>query len=272
MFLYRAGFVLCTGATLAVVAAVARPTWIGRGLGVRPLVWVGQRSYSLYLWHWPIFVLTRPVLDLQWEWWRIFLLRMVLTVAISAASYRLIETPARNGAVGRWWRSLRARSAGAGRVRRQTFALCTVMALVLVPSTVALARAEPKVDQIEASIESGQDALQDQVLPATTVVGSTAASATATTTSTTTTTTRPSPTATSRPGVTSAAACRDPGNGWEEEARGDDPTGGRAEASGHDETAHRGRTGDHDRRLGDAGSGGGPEGAARDRRPTSTPR
>jgi peptidoglycan/LPS O-acetylase OafA/YrhL len=198
-FLYRAGFVLCAGATLAIVAAVARPTWIGRFLGLRPLLWVGQRSYSLYLWHWPVFVLTRPALDLHWEWWRIFVLRMILTIGLSMASYRFIESPARHGAIGRWWRSVRSRTTGAGRVRRQTLATCGVVALFLVPSAIVLARAEPKVDQIEASIESGQDALQGQVLPPTTEVGS----PTSTSTAAATTTLSPGVTATTRPTATS---------------------------------------------------------------------
>ncbi len=52
-----AAFVPCAGAALIVYATSANSTWTGNALSLRPVVFVGLISYSLYLWHWPVFVL-----------------------------------------------------------------------------------------------------------------------------------------------------------------------------------------------------------------------
>jgi peptidoglycan/LPS O-acetylase OafA/YrhL len=61
---FRGGFLLVDLATLLVIAAVVHPASdVGPILGIRPLRWVGLRSYGIYLWHYPIFCVTRPGLD-----------------------------------------------------------------------------------------------------------------------------------------------------------------------------------------------------------------
>lgn len=83
--------------------------------GHRWLVAVGQRSYGLYLWHWPIFVF----LDSRDGSLGRFVAAMLLTVVVSEACYRYVETPVRRGALGRWWSSWRA-ARGVDRQRRTT--------------------------------------------------------------------------------------------------------------------------------------------------------
>jgi hypothetical protein len=91
-----------------VVIACHPGTRLGLLLGWRPLVWVGRRSYSIYLWHWPIFEVTRPGIDLHLSGPLTTLIRLTLTVVAADASYRLVEQPWRTGqvqrAVQRWWR------------------------------------------------------------------------------------------------------------------------------------------------------------------------
>jgi len=106
-FLYRGGMVLLSVGTAMVVGAAASPaSRIGALLGVRPLRWIGVRSYGIYLWHYPIIVLTTPASG------RDSLARAALQVAASimaaALSWRFIEEPVRHGAIGRWLARARA--------------------------------------------------------------------------------------------------------------------------------------------------------------------
>jgi peptidoglycan/LPS O-acetylase OafA/YrhL/CubicO group peptidase (beta-lactamase class C family) len=112
--LYRGGFSVVAIATALVIAGAIHPAaratpWL---LERHPLRWIGLRSYGIYLWHWPIFMVTRPGVDLPYDGWLLQLARFGLTLAVAALSYTLVEQPIRGGALGRVWRSLRARKAG----------------------------------------------------------------------------------------------------------------------------------------------------------------
>src|SRR5678815_1297154 len=73
---------------------------VGNVLGWKPLRWIGIRSYGIYLWHYPIFCFTRPVLDFTWFFhlsgWPVFALRIVLTFGAAALSYHYVEQPIRH--------------------------------------------------------------------------------------------------------------------------------------------------------------------------------
>jgi peptidoglycan/LPS O-acetylase OafA/YrhL len=103
-FMFRGGLVVLSVATAATVAAVVTPgSLLGRALGCRPLRWLGVRSYGIYLWHYPVIVLTTAVgaaggpvsLDRA-------VAIVVGTVAIAAVSWRFVEDPIRRGARLRW--------------------------------------------------------------------------------------------------------------------------------------------------------------------------
>ncbi len=102
--------------SMAVIAVVVYPTSNGMRaiLGWPPFVAVGRRSYGLYLWHWPIFVIGGAYHSGNWTK---FALAMMVTVAVSEASYRFIETPIRKGFIGDWMNGQR-NAIGADRVRR----------------------------------------------------------------------------------------------------------------------------------------------------------
>jgi peptidoglycan/LPS O-acetylase OafA/YrhL len=116
-FVYRGGFVLVDVLTLAVIVAIARTeSRFGRLLGLGPLEWIGRRSYAIYLWHWPIVVVTRPELDVPIDGLSLLALRIGLTLVLAELSYRFVERPIRTGEM----RLLPSRSimhAAPGRVR-----------------------------------------------------------------------------------------------------------------------------------------------------------
>lgn len=70
-------------------------------LSSRAFRWVGDRSYGLYLWHWPIFALTRPGVDVPLTGMACVVFRLLLTGVVAQASYVLLETPFRSGVIGR---------------------------------------------------------------------------------------------------------------------------------------------------------------------------
>lgn len=109
--LYQGGFALVALATAIVIAAVAHPQarLLPAMLGFAPLRWIGTRSYSLYLWHWPIFQITRPGMDVSLGGWQLFALRIGVTLLLAELSYRFVEQPVRQGALNRLWGSLRNR-------------------------------------------------------------------------------------------------------------------------------------------------------------------
>ncbi len=107
--LYRGGFLLVAGLTAVTIIAAthAGARLVPALLGWQPLRWIGVRSYSLYLWHWPVFAVTRPYDDLP-EGWYLLALRLALTVLLADLSYRSIERPARDGALRDAWHALRS--------------------------------------------------------------------------------------------------------------------------------------------------------------------
>jgi peptidoglycan/LPS O-acetylase OafA/YrhL len=108
-FLYRGGLASVALATVLVIMACVHPrARLGaRLLGIGPLRWIGVRSYGIYLWHWPVFMVTRPQLDVPIEGLPLLALRLAITVVLADLSYRYVETPIRKGALGRAWREWR---------------------------------------------------------------------------------------------------------------------------------------------------------------------
>jgi peptidoglycan/LPS O-acetylase OafA/YrhL len=108
-WLYRGGFLLLALVVAGLIVAATHPgTIFGKILGTQPWRYIGQRSYGLYLWHWPIFAVTRPEIDTPLEGLPLLALRLILTFAIAELSYRYLEMPIRRGAIGRLTKQLKS--------------------------------------------------------------------------------------------------------------------------------------------------------------------
>ena len=105
--LYRGGFALTALLTAAVLsAATVRTSFMGRVFGLRPLVWLGTRSYAFYLWHWPFIAIWRPGQECALPAWACTLVHFGLTAVAAELSYRLVERPIRTHGVRAWWHAL----------------------------------------------------------------------------------------------------------------------------------------------------------------------
>jgi peptidoglycan/LPS O-acetylase OafA/YrhL len=143
-WLYRGEFLLFSFMAVIVVAVIAHPeTMLGRALSVQPLRWIGERSYGLYLWHWPVFQLTRPNLDIGLTGTPNLLLRLVITGVLAELSWRFIEMPVRHGALQRLGAAVRASMQSRAEPKQRTLVGTSVslgLAAVLVVSVLALDR------------------------------------------------------------------------------------------------------------------------------------
>ena len=93
--LYRGDFLLVALLGCAVVGPVSRGvSRLGRVLDIAPLRWLGRRSYAVYLWHWPVAVVTRPGVDEHLTPWLLQPGRVAITLGLAAASHRWVERPA----------------------------------------------------------------------------------------------------------------------------------------------------------------------------------
>ena len=126
---YRGGLALLAVGAALLVGATAHPaSRLSAVFGTRPLVWLGRRSYGIYLWHWPVMALSRPDLDVHLSPWLLVPAQTAVTLVLAAASYKFVELPIRQRRVQQW---LRDRVGGLAAVRRKALAGATVGALAV---------------------------------------------------------------------------------------------------------------------------------------------
>ena len=102
-----------------------------------PFRWIGQRSYGIYIWHWVIFQVTRPSVDLSGQTWALYLARVLLVLALADISLRWVEIPFRQGHVQTWFRGMKYRSPKV-RVRQQLSVLLSIIAVLAVTSSISI--------------------------------------------------------------------------------------------------------------------------------------
>ena len=150
--LYRLAFPLAGLFGCAILTSIVHPaSRFAPLLRSKVLVWIGERSYAIYLWHWIVFQLTRPSVDLAGQEWALYTVRFLIVLALADISLRWVELPVRTGAVESWFRGMKYRTKKV-RLRQKT----TVAAsLILILSATALisANAISISDKANSSLE-----------------------------------------------------------------------------------------------------------------------
>jgi peptidoglycan/LPS O-acetylase OafA/YrhL len=152
--LYRGGFLALSALVAVIIVALTHPaSRVGRIIGSAPMRYLGTRSYGIYLWHWPIFLVTRPGLDVPLTGTANLLLRLGLTLGIAELSYRFLETPIRQHGFRESWYRLRARMlAGPRPIARaagRPVILLTIVAVVLGGMTLRLYTMPAQADYLD---------------------------------------------------------------------------------------------------------------------------
>ena len=159
--LYRIAFPLTALFGCATLISVIHPaSRFAPILSTRPALWIGERSYGIYLWHWIVFQLTRPSIDLVGDDWALYSLRVLIVFALADISYRYIETPVRRGYFELWFRGMKYRTPSV-RIRQKLSALLTVMVTLFATSLVSINAIE-RADEIAAQELAAQDAANSQ--------------------------------------------------------------------------------------------------------------
>ena len=138
-FLYRGGFALLALASVLAVAALAHPaSRLGPIVGCKPMRWIGQRSYGIYLWTLPIVVLTTPTGAQGADLLRA-ILQVTAIMAVAELSWRYVEDPIRHRALGRLWAQWKAGRWRRERISGRGWALVSASAIVLAFALAGLA-------------------------------------------------------------------------------------------------------------------------------------
>jgi len=136
--LYRIAFPLAGIFGTAILISIVHPaSRFAPLLRNRVLLWIGERSYAIYLWHWVIFQISRPQVDLDGEDWALFTLRILVVLALSDISLRLVELPIRSGAVAYWFKGMKYRTPDVRRKQKMSVFIATT-SILLLSTTVSL--------------------------------------------------------------------------------------------------------------------------------------
>ncbi len=155
--LYRIAFPLTALFGCATLISVIHPaSRFAPILSTRPALWIGERSYGIYLWHWIVFQLTRPSIDLVGDDWALYSLRVLIVFALADISYRYIETPIRRGYFELWFRGMKYRTPSV-RIRQKLSALIAVV-VTLFATTLVSINAIERADEIAAQEIAAEEA------------------------------------------------------------------------------------------------------------------
>ena len=173
--LYRIAFPLSAIFGCATLISVVHPaSRFAPILSTKPMIWIGERSYGIYLWHWIVFQLTRPTLDLVGDDWALYSLRVLIVFALADISLRYVEVPIRRGYFELWFRGMKYRTR-AVQIRQKATTFLAIILALSATSVISLNAIE-RADRIAAAEKAAQEAVtndgsSDGVVTASTTPG-----------------------------------------------------------------------------------------------------
>ena len=155
--LYKIAFPLAGLCGCAILTSIVHPaSRFAPILSSKPFVWIGERSYAIYLWHWVVFQVTRPDYDLEGSDWALFTLRVLIVFALADISLRLVELPVRTGLIDYWFKGMKYRTKRV-QLRQKTGVLLIVVSLIGITGTVAsnaIAKSDKKLTELKEQLET----------------------------------------------------------------------------------------------------------------------
>ena len=164
--LYKIAFPLAGLFGTAILISIVHPaSRFAPLLRNKALLWIGERSYAIYLWHWVIFQVSRPQVDLDGEDWALFTLRILVVLAMADISLRLVELPIRSGAVAYWFKGMRYRTPEV-RKRQKVLVAISISTTILLSSVVsgyALIDTADKNRAVKVAIEEASQPVKTEI-------------------------------------------------------------------------------------------------------------
>ncbi len=162
--LYRIAFPLAgIFGCLVLISLVHPASRFAPIISTAPFRWVGQRSYGIYIWHWVIFQVTRPSVDLSGQTWALYLARVLLVLALADISLRWVEIPFRQGLVQDWFRGMKYRSAKV-QLRQKISVISSIIIVLAITSSIsvqAINKADEVANQVLQQSTQEQQAQED---------------------------------------------------------------------------------------------------------------
>ena len=154
--LYKIAFPLAGIFGCAILTSIVHPaSRFAPILSSKPFVWIGERSYAIYLWHWVVFQVTRPNFDLDGSPWALYALRVLIVFALADISLRVVELPVRTGLIDYWFKGMKYRTKRV-RIRQRVGVLLIVVSgfgLTATSALTAIAEGDRQLNELKQQLE-----------------------------------------------------------------------------------------------------------------------
>ncbi|MSY02376.1 MAG: acyltransferase family protein [Actinobacteria bacterium] len=157
--LYQIAFPLAGFFGCATIVSIVHPaSRFSPIISNKLFLWIGQRSYGIYLWHWVVFQVTRPGADLTGSLLALNIARVLLVLILADISLRAIEIPIRRGVVQNWFRGMKYRTKVMQKRQRIFVSSVSIFTLLITSTSIAVAwqRDQSIIVEIKPELELPQ--------------------------------------------------------------------------------------------------------------------